>query len=222
MSKLNVLLFILLLSPLNALAQAKNELPLYGSAPKTPAEKAADEKFIKEATGAAGSKEKAADHMIMRGQEALQKNDPVTAIKRFNQAYLLDEKNYRAYWGLGAAMGQQRKFTEAISLIKRAEAINDKDARLVSDHGFALVSEVVSSKPDQALAMRNFPEAEKLYRRAVELAPNDSLSYSRLAVLMYYKGDIKESRELVAKSQALGAEGLDPNFVRDLAKVPAQ
>ena len=216
-----ILTVIFCLFAASASADDKNLIPLFGSAPKTAQELSLDQKFVEDAVAAAGTKEKAAAHMIMRGQEALQKNDPETAIKRFNQAYLLDPKDYKVYWGLGAARGEQRKFAEAIKLIEKAESINDKDARLLSDHGFALVSEVVSSKPDQELAIKNFTEAEQLYRKAIKLSPKESLPYSRLAVLMYYKGDFNEAHSLVDQCRIRGGEGLDPNFIRDLAKAEA-
>lgn len=202
---------------LPSFAVDKNEVPLFGDQPKSEAETLADKKFVKEALAAAGTISKASDHLIARGWEALGKGDISTAIKRFNQVYLLDPSDYRAYWGLAAAVGEQRKYTDALKLFERAESIKRDDARLLSDHGFALVSLGLTLLPDENSAIEKFIAAEKLYRKAIGIAPKEALPLSRLAILMYYKGDLKQSLDLVKKSQSLGGEGLDPRFLNDLA-----
>jgi tetratricopeptide (TPR) repeat protein len=215
-SHLITVLLLFLLLQTSAEAIDKNLLPKFGSQKKTPAEVQLDNKFIADVVLAGGSKEVAFAQMIKRGWEGIEKFDPSTAMKRFNQAYLLIPDDYRVDWGFGATLGQLKKFKESLKYFDAAESKKGDDARLLTDHGFAFVSYGLSLMPKHEAAILNFIEAEKLYQKAIELDSKLSLAYSRLAVLNYYKGDLAKSVELVEKSRSLGGEGLDPKFVSDL------
>ena len=42
------------------------------------------------------------------------------AIDEFNRAWLLNPKNYQAFWGFGAVLSEQRKLAEAIEQLGTA------------------------------------------------------------------------------------------------------
>ena len=132
-----VIFFILsLLIVSSGAAQSINEIPMYGEKPKSPEVLKADEQFIQEAIGKAGSKEKAADIAIRRGWEHIERHDPKTAIKRFNQAWLLTPNNGHVYWGFAAAVGQQGNLDESIRFFDKAIILLPNNARLLCDFGF--------------------------------------------------------------------------------------
>lgn len=74
---------------------------MYGGMDKTtiPVLKAVDEKFITDTTNHYGTREKASAALVNNGFEYCQRNDLANAIRRFNQAWLLDPKNPEVYVG---------------------------------------------------------------------------------------------------------------------------
>src|SRR5271155_2369080 len=81
----------------------RSVLPKYGSLPRTAAEKAADAKFIpaidKEYHG---DRKKASAELAKRGWKFLADSEPGDAMRRFNQAWSLDNGNGNAIWGMAA------------------------------------------------------------------------------------------------------------------------
>lgn len=98
--KLSVGFFVITLGACVA-SKAINERPMYGSVEKSAELKQADQKFIETVTQNV-TRDSASRHFSGRGFQLLQNGDYRTAIKRFNQAWLLDSTNYEAYWGFAA------------------------------------------------------------------------------------------------------------------------
>src|SRR4051812_13341381 len=83
----------------NASSEPVNEIPMYGGARKTPEQEKADKDFTDSVTKNGTTKEQASKLLTDRGWEAFYNNDLSTAIKRFNQAWLLTPKETRVLWG---------------------------------------------------------------------------------------------------------------------------
>lgn len=218
----NILVFNLLLAPI-VCAQPKSEIPLYGTEPKTDAEKKTDQEFIAQVTQSAGGKENAAKYFLDQGWKAIESNNPVEAIKRFNQAYLLSPYNYQVFWGLGAALGQKADFAQSNKLFEQAIGLNAKDADLLCDYGFSfmqagLMAAHTAQNFETPEVKQAFAKATEQLEQAIALDPTNALPYSRLAVLSFYQGDFAKAQENVTKSQALGGKGLDPKFIEALKK----
>jgi tetratricopeptide (TPR) repeat protein len=109
---------------------------MYGNVEKTPELKRADEKLFSDVLKTGVSRKKAAEKLANRGWEALKKEDPRTAIKRFNQSWLLDPNNGKAYWGFAIILDVRDKDTSgATEMFERARKLRPKDPRLLSDYG---------------------------------------------------------------------------------------
>jgi tetratricopeptide (TPR) repeat protein len=78
---------------------AINEQPMYGNAPKNAAMIEADERFIASVLQEGYTREVGSGYSIESGWHSFNKGDYSTAIKRFNQAWLLDPENGDAYYG---------------------------------------------------------------------------------------------------------------------------
>jgi tetratricopeptide (TPR) repeat protein len=103
-------------------AQDMNLLPKYGSQPKSDALKASDAVFISGMDEEYhGDRAKASMYMAMRGWQFLAAGDFDTAMRRFNQAWLLDHSNGTALWGMGAYEAQSGKLDESLKLFAEAE-----------------------------------------------------------------------------------------------------
>lgn len=132
--------------------------------------------------------------------------------------------NYQVAWGFAAAYGQLSNFSESIRWFEKASEQYSKNSRMISDFGFTYMSwgvyqaRTAKTKNDLADARRYWDESERKFLAAVELSPRESLSYSRLSMLSYYRGDLAQAWKYAKLSRKLGGEELDPRFLKDLSK----
>ena len=84
-----------------------NEIPEYGNQPKSPEMLQADQQFLNTVKG---KEQQAFDHMMAVGWSFFKRGNIGTAIKRFNQAWLIDSTRYESYWGFAAAEGRLNNF----------------------------------------------------------------------------------------------------------------
>ncbi|MEE4161449.1 MAG: carbohydrate binding domain-containing protein [Woeseiaceae bacterium] len=90
-----------------------NELPMYGEFEKTAWQKQADETFMATVLPDFGNdRGAAADRFAEEAWKFVYGGDNTTAIKRFNQAWLLDPENTKALWGF-AVISRARGKTDA-------------------------------------------------------------------------------------------------------------
>ena len=83
----------------------RNEQPIYGDTPPNDAERKADETFIDSAVKLEGNRPAASDKSVSLGfGYLLTQHDPATAMKRFNQAWLLDPDNGAAFHGMALTL----------------------------------------------------------------------------------------------------------------------
>lgn len=80
-------------------ASPVNELPMFGEAPKTEAMLAADEELLRNTQKLGYTREQGAEKSIEAGWKYFFQGDRQTAMKRFNQAWLLDPENGNTYHG---------------------------------------------------------------------------------------------------------------------------
>src|SRR5262249_42229294 len=94
-----------------ARADDRNLLPKYGSLPKTEWQKAADAKFIAAIDEQYhGDRNKASADFAARGWEYVAERRLAEAMRRFNQAWLLNNNNGTALWGMAAIQASWEKF----------------------------------------------------------------------------------------------------------------
>ena len=115
-----------------------NELPMYGERAKTAAQIRADKAFIKTVTKGGKSREDAAEYFAQTGWNSFYKGDQTTAIKRFNQAWLLDPNNQHALWGFAVIAGGRDQIEEAVRFFRMAIENGPENSSLQRDYKFAL------------------------------------------------------------------------------------
>jgi hypothetical protein len=128
-----------------------NELPLYGEQPKTQAMLEADQRLIAAALETGLSRAQASDKSVQLGwQYFQQRRDIATAMKRFNQAWLLDPENGDAFHGFAVlVMARDHAPLEAGTLFRRGIAAPRQSAGIWLDYGRFLV---MTNKPAEAVA----------------------------------------------------------------------
>ena len=110
---------------------------------------------------------------------------------RSAQKYLelaLDRQPNNAKWhrSVGVIQRRQGKWSEALRSFEQALRLNPRGASLAATYAGTLVS------------TRNYEKAEKMFDRAVELAPNARWLYIEKSMLyLLWKGDTKQARDVV-------------------------
>jgi len=220
-SVLPIILFGCMTTPT---ASRVDNIPMYGQPEvKRPAFlKQADEDFIQQAAAGLGSREKASVAWAMEGDRYLSERSLDFAMRRYNQAWLLDPNSYRPYWGFARVLTEQDKLDEAIKYFERAkQLINDdyQKSGLLSDLGavYALRGETIA-KSNSADARRDFTLANESFRQSVELDPKYPNAWRQWAMALYRQGDYTGAWEKVKAARALNAKPFPPTFIRDLEK----
>lgn len=121
---------------------AMNELPEYGLQQKNPDLLEADREFVEIAKKEEGSFEK----MTNYGWGFIQRGDNRTAIKRFNQAWLIDSTRYESYWGFAAAESRLGNLESAKHYYEKALG-HGGDTKILN--------------PEYAIVLREIAKAEK-------------------------------------------------------------
>ena len=136
-----------------------NEIPEYGNQPKSPEMLQADQEFL---ALTKGKKKESFDHMMNVGWSFFQRGDIGTAIKRFNQAWLIDSTRYESYWGFAAAEGRLNNFETSKHYYEKA-----------LNHG----GDTKILNPEYAIVLREQAKAEN---NSEKLANADNLFMSEI------------------------------------------
>jgi tetratricopeptide (TPR) repeat protein len=209
-----------------------NELPRYGGLRKTPEQLAADEQFVAVSLAKYGSPQAAMQAHVNFGWHYLATGHAPTAIKRFNQAWLLDSTAADVYYGFSAYLRQQSQVAEAARYEQMAQR-RDKNnvARLQylaslaygqslrRDYAGAIATneQILALDPNNAFAYsrtgfwlmrQDTARAGQYLSRAVALNPQDSVSYLNRGWLRY--GQQQYARAAADFTEALR---LNPHYI---------
>lgn len=196
-------------------AQDINLLPKYGMIQKNEAQITADKKFLASMDEYfKGDRKKASEITAMRGWQFLRKGDAETAMKRFNQAWLLDNKNGTALWGMAAIQNGTHKTKESLKLFAEAEQYISNNIDFSADYARAIGYAAIETKDDSLLKDALF-RYEQLYKKA----PQHTLNLQNWAIILYFIGRYDEAWEKIKLAEATprGKE-LDQNFIIELRK----
>ncbi len=210
-----------------AQSEDADKLPMFGQ-PKiarTENKKKADEGLIRDMTLRFGNRATASNALAEQGWTALRSGQTDLAILRFNQAWLLNPKNFRAFWGFGAVQSQRGRLSEAIELLETArELLDDPTQRvaLLCDLG-TLHSEYAAHLPrDRELERaQHFVLANSRFSESLENNPKYAASWREWAISLYAQERYSEAWIRVKQAQDLRAEAFPPDFLKKLsAKMP--
>jgi tetratricopeptide (TPR) repeat protein len=196
-----------------AYADDRNLLPKYGNLPKADWQKAADDAYIK-ATDEEyhGDRKKASTDTAMRGWQLLAGGDLEGAMRRFNQAWLLNNKNGIALWGMAAVETEWEKFDESLKLFAEAEKFVGSEINFSVDYSRSVGMAGVKRK-DDALIKDAFDRFERIYQKA----PQNGRNLKNWAMTLFAEGKYSEAWAKVKLAESTPDKGhLDPSFLADL------
>ncbi|QNE39399.1 tetratricopeptide repeat protein [Hymenobacter sp. NBH84] len=174
-----------------------NELPRYGGLRKTPEQVATDQRFIAQVLQQYGTAQAAAQAHVNFGWHYLTTGHAPTAIKRFNQAWLLDSTAADVYYGFSAYLHQQNRPAEAAQY----EAL----AQRHDTHNKGLVRYYASTAHGQA-ARRDYAAAIATNEKVLALTPNDAAVHSQTGYWYMQQQDTARAVQFLTRATELNPQ----------------
>jgi len=199
-------LLMVLLVPI-ARAQPIDQVPMYGGMDRSsyPTLKAADEKFIADVTKEFGSREAAAKVWISGAFRYYNEDKLALAMRRFNQAWLLDPNNPSVYWGFAAVLHDLAKMCDAKAMIERALAFGQYITGLLPDAGMMIAfCALDDTKLSPSERQAQFERADTFFREAAEKDRNKGYVYASWARTLYHRDQYAEAWQMVKRARDLG------------------
>jgi tetratricopeptide (TPR) repeat protein len=188
--------------------------------------KSADESFIRDSTLRYKTRQAASAAFAAQGWSSLKSQQLDTAMLRFNQAWLLNGKNYAAFWGFGAVLSARGRLLEAIEQLETAREVIDEPAQrpaLLCDLA-TLHSEYAASLPaDRQLERaQRFVGANNRFTESLENDPTFATAWREWAISLYEQERYAEAWAKVKRARDLRAEPLAPEFLKKLSAKMAE
>jgi len=216
----------LCLSPMGVVAQNIDaaQLPMYGQPgiERSENQKKADESFIRDATLKFGNRLAASRVIAAQGWAAVRSRNFDLAMERFNQAWLLNPKNYQAFWGFGAVLSERGKLREATEQLGTARELIDEPAQtnaLLADVGAVNSEYAAHLSPDKQLERAHyFVVANQCFAESLDADPNYAAGWREWAISLYQQQRYSEAWVKAQRAKELRAEPFPPRFLESLQK----
>ena len=195
-------------------------LPMYGGIQKTEKQKQADEIYLKTMDANFSSRRAASQSAAKAGWGFLRKRDLNTAMRRFNQAWLLDPIYYEAYAGFARILDIQGNFQGASKMAEKAMNLGPADYRLMCDAAEAHGKYALSIENNSEEKAKYLKKSASVCEHAAIIHPDGSCIYFNWAITLFYMGEYLEAWQKVKKLEDLGY-GHRKYFIDDLSgKMP--
>jgi len=175
-------------------------IPEYGNIKKTLEQNESDKKFVDQLLAEYnGDKVAASNKMTELGFQYLyQKRDFITAMRRFNQAFLINSKNPNAYYGYGTIYFNLGAMEEARKQYDKGLEIEPKHFEILTDYGTTYLGEYyngvnsgdINKNAKLDLALNKFTTSYKIN-------PNYASTTYKLSILYLLKNDCENSSKFL-------------------------
>ena len=196
---------------------AKTEInlqPEYGNVPKTKEMKLEDSSFIALAIKADTTPQKASEHLVRLGFSYLYRGDFETAMKRFNQAWLLNPKNENVYWGYGAVYGSFSDYQNAIAQLDKGLSINPNSSVILTDKATLYFVQFQHDQDQSKLTM-----ALGLLNKSYTIDATNVATVYKLSICYFLNKDCVNAWKFYDACQKLGGQPIAENYTDALKKM---
>ncbi len=197
----------------NTIAESDISLqPEYGNFQKSEEQIKSDNEFIDEILNHYKSREEASDKMVELGFTYLyERGDFVTAMKRFNQAFLLNNKNADIYYGYGTVYFNLGAFDEARNQYDKGLAINSNHSEILTDYGTTYLGDYYN-QDDEKLLEPALNYLEKSY----EIDDKNSNTIYKLSIVNMYLNKCKEANRYFKEAKKMKNPNITEAFELEL------
>jgi Tfp pilus assembly protein PilF len=203
-------------------------LPMFGQ-PKnarSESQKQADEVFIRDNTLRYQTRQNASSAFAAQGWQAVRAKQLDTAMLRFNQAWLLNPKNYGVFWGFAAILSERGRLAEAIEQLETARELVDEPAQrsaLLADLGTLHSEYAVRLSADKQLERaHHFVVANNRFTESLENDPKFASGWREWAISLYDQERYSEAWVKAKRAQELKAEPFPAAFLKKLSAKMAE
>jgi Tfp pilus assembly protein PilF len=180
------------------------EQAMYGDADRAAKLKDSDKAFIASLEKAGRTREAVAKDVLREAWVLYQKVEYGPAMRRFNQAWLLDPENGDAYHGFAViTLVRDKQVSEAERLFRLALSKPGVNANAYVDYGRFLW---IGDRLDESLAQLH---------KALELSPRAHNARSNIALVYYKRRDFTQACEFARAANANG-DDLQPGFLAEM------
>ncbi len=198
-----------------------DQVPMYGGVNRNadPVLREGDEALIRDTSNHYGSRPKASMAFVETAFNYYYQNNLDYAMRRFNQAWLIDPKNPEVYWGFASVLHDRGEYCEALRLLELGLSKGQIQSGHKPDHA---VITAACGRYGESLTSR---EQEEYYQRSEELflaAELDPLVprpylYLQWVRKHYALGDYEEAWKKVREHQRQSKEPFDSNLLQKLS-----
>lgn len=187
-------------------------VPLFGGYQKTDEQLEQDQTFLEDCIKNFEDREAAAKFFNTMGWQYLGEGSKDLATYRFNMAYLLDDKNEEAYWGLGVISYQSGSYEEAIKLITQGVRLSQmKNVPMMVD--LAAVHLSCYQHNNHHTDLEN---ADELLHLSFELNPYYPAIYYELALTQLYNNHLDTAWSIFHEGYDLKPGAIDMDVLAAL------
>jgi tetratricopeptide (TPR) repeat protein len=190
-------------------------LPMYGGVEKTEKQKQADAVYLKQMDAHFDDRRAASESVARAGWNYWYKGEWQTAMRRFNQSWLLDSGNFYTYWGFVAILFAQGKYHESSDMGDIALSLAPDNYKLLCDVAFSKGSYAYKAKLNRKEREMHFQKALSMCEKATTIAPAEPCM--AWAVMLFYSGQYQAAWEKVKQAEELGHH-YPRAFLTDLAR----
>jgi tetratricopeptide (TPR) repeat protein len=191
-----------------------NKLPMYGRVKKCKEQLESDKDFLNDCDKRFASRKEAAQFHVDKGWEYFYKNDFETAMKRFNQAWLLDSLNADTYWGYGNILGRRdNKFKESLEHFERSLKMSPNNAR-VWESAASSYGQLFYQTKDVDLLNKTID----YLKTSLQLEPNNARVYGQLAASYSYFTQKDSARKYMDITDKIDSSAVNPEVRAILSK----
>jgi tetratricopeptide (TPR) repeat protein len=167
-----------------------------------------DAKFIKGVTKEYGSREIASRVWVEQGFRFYLNDKLGMAMRRFNQAWLLNPNNPEVYVGFAAVLHDQGQVCKSMGFSNKALTMSPPTNQgIYPDAGRIVTLCAINDKSfTESDKMSMFKQSENLFKKAEKIEPNKEYVYATWASAYYWRGEYENAWKMVAKQRALGGE----------------
>jgi tetratricopeptide (TPR) repeat protein len=190
-----------------------NSLPMYGEVQKCEQQIKLDNEFILESEKQFKNRKKASKFYVSKGWEYFYNNDNETSIKRFNQAWLIDNKNSEVYWGFGNILGKKGEFEKSIKFLQKSIEIEPNNAKVYECISTSYGQMFYKTKDVKFLNLR----IENL-KKALKIEPKSGSVNGELANSYAYLKQKDSLIKYIKKADEIDLKFIDPEVRKIVEK----
>jgi tetratricopeptide (TPR) repeat protein len=190
--------------------QPDNTKPMYGEIQKSDEYKKIDEDFKKECLDQFGTIDSSVNVQIDHAWRYFYHNDLKTAMKRFNQAWLLNSEFPDSYFGFAALLEMQNNKTEAERFYKIGQ---EKDKS--KEHAKICYQRIADCKEQ----LRDFKGTIEAYTILSEINPSNVFAFKKIGYFQMQTGNTEDALTAYGKAIELDSKYISAYVNRGITEM---